>query len=448
MDCKKTLAILAMGLNAHAAALPQVKLPVAALPVAIRGALPLSMGTTTAVGSPAFTLSAGGGIVMNPSVTKSAVSSGLVPSLDGLPVSTPALPSLSLLDVGVPPLPAIPSLSGLSLPTTPDLSGPLPAELSGLPIDGLPNTPLPEDKEALIEEICSLGSVVLKALVGILSKGIRLLPGGLPAVPTIPDVPDLPVPLAVTPPALPVQKRQLPSGALPSLPSSLGGLTDSLGGTTSGLPAVGGLTGSLGGATGVLGEATSALKGLPAIGGHTSSLGGVPGGLPAVGGLTSSLDGATGSSSAASSSGSLGSVPVLGDALGEASVDTATGTLDFVPIVGPVVGGVLDGLLGGNSLPLAPLTGALEALSVVDPGKFGDFGDLTSVSDLQQSASTIPAGDLALIKALPVSPDLSSVLTLVKVISSLPGKVANLKASVSALALQNLGLPIPVPSLP
>lgn len=94
-----------------------------------------------------------------------------------------------------------------------------------------------------------------------------------------------------------------------------------------------------------------------------------------------------------------------------------------------------------------PTFGVLQLLSSINPGKFGPVAGLTSLASLQQAASVIPAGDLAFVKGLPVSPDPSNLITTIMNLAdnllSLPGNVANLKAAVSVLCLKNLGLAVP-----
>ena len=94
-----------------------------------------------------------------------------------------------------------------------------------------------------------------------------------------------------------------------------------------------------------------------------------------------------------------------------------------------------------------PTFGVLQLLSSINPIKFGALADLTNLASLSQAAASIPAGDLAFIKTLPVSPDINNLITTITTLSdnilSLPGNVANLKASVSVLCMRNLGLSVP-----
>jgi uncharacterized membrane protein YeaQ/YmgE (transglycosylase-associated protein family) len=91
--------------------------------------------------------------------------------------------------------------------------------------------------------------------------------------------------------------------------------------------------------------------------------------------------------------------------------------------------------------------GVLQLLSAINPSKFGAIASLTNLATLQQAVSALPAGDLNFIKGLPVSPDPTNLVTTIITLSdnllSLPGNVANLKASVSALCMKNLGLSVP-----
>ena len=114
--------------------------------------------------------------------------------------------------------------------------------------------------------------------------------------------------------------------------------------------------------------------------------------------------------------------------------------------------GVLNGVVPNFlfQLPVVqdsvPTFGVLQLLASINPAKFGALASLTNLASLSQAANSIPAGDLAFIKTLPVSPDLgnlvTTIMTLTDNILSLPGNVANLRAAVSVLCLRNLGLSV------
>lgn len=114
--------------------------------------------------------------------------------------------------------------------------------------------------------------------------------------------------------------------------------------------------------------------------------------------------------------------------------------------------GVLNGVVPNFlfQLPVVqdsvPTFGVLQLLSSINPSKFRDLAGLTTLSALQQAAAAIPAGDLAFIKTLPVSPDptnlITTIMTLADNILSCPGNVANLRATVAVLCMKNLGLAV------
>jgi hypothetical protein len=93
-----------------------------------------------------------------------------------------------------------------------------------------------------------------------------------------------------------------------------------------------------------------------------------------------------------------------------------------------------------------PTFGCLQLLAAINPPKFGVLSDLTNLATLSNAASSISSGDLAFIKTLPLSTDPSNLITTITTLTdnilSLPGNVANLKASVSVLCLKNLGLSV------
>lgn len=93
-----------------------------------------------------------------------------------------------------------------------------------------------------------------------------------------------------------------------------------------------------------------------------------------------------------------------------------------------------------------PTFGVLQLLSSINPTKFGSLAGLTNLASLQQAVSTLPAADLAFIKGLPLPNDptnlITTILNLSDNILGLPGNVANLRASVSALCMRNLGLAV------
>jgi hypothetical protein len=94
-----------------------------------------------------------------------------------------------------------------------------------------------------------------------------------------------------------------------------------------------------------------------------------------------------------------------------------------------------------------PTFSVLQLLASINPAKFRDLGSLTTLPALQQAAGGISAADLAFIKTLPSSPDPSNLITTITSytdnVLTLPGNVANLKASVAALSMKSLGLNVP-----
>ncbi|KAF2653873.1 hypothetical protein K491DRAFT_497779 [Lophiostoma macrostomum CBS 122681] len=94
-----------------------------------------------------------------------------------------------------------------------------------------------------------------------------------------------------------------------------------------------------------------------------------------------------------------------------------------------------------------PTFAVLQLLAAINPGKFKDLGTLMTLPALQQASAGIPASDLAFIKTLPASPDPSNLITTVTSytdnVLTLPGNVANLKASAVALSMKSLGLSVP-----
>lgn len=124
--------------------------------------------------------------------------------------------------------------------------------------------------------------------------------------------------------------------------------------------------------------------------------------------------------------------------------------------LGSVTGNILNVLNGVVpnflfKLPVVqdsvPTFGCLQLLSSINPAKFGSISDLTNLGTLSQAASTISAGDLAFIRTLPVTTDVSNLITTITTLTdnilSLPGNVVNLRAAVSVLCLKNLGLSVP-----
>lgn len=114
---------------------------------------------------------------------------------------------------------------------------------------------------------------------------------------------------------------------------------------------------------------------------------------------------------------------------------------------------VLNGIVPNFVFKLAavhdsvPTFGVIQLLTTINPNKFAGLGDLKDLPALQQAIATISASDLAFLKTLPLPSDPSNLITTITQFADnilvLPGQVQNLKASVAALALRNLGLSVP-----
>lgn len=88
----------------------------------------------------------------------------------------------------------------------------------------------------------------------------------------------------------------------------------------------------------------------------------------------------------------------------------------------------------------------MQLLSSINPSKFKDLGNLTSLAQLSAAASLLSAADLSFLKTLPLPTDPSNMITtimsLADSILSLPGNVSNLPAAAAALSLRHLGLSV------
>ncbi|KAF2189671.1 hypothetical protein K469DRAFT_762219 [Zopfia rhizophila CBS 207.26] len=460
MDMKKAaLSLIALNAHALAAAVPAVpNTRTVTLP------LPVTAVTAVAAGVLGGTFSAATGAVVGNSIK---VNAPPVPKLGALPIPARRLPFTGGL---IPPL-GVPNLrvSQLSLPP---LSGsaPIPNLPGGLP--GLPSVTIPP-----LPLICELDAAMI-------SKGTSLAPG-LPSLPSL-NLSSVPATPMVKKPSTSVSSPYLvssnpvagvagiPPSAAPSLPIP-----------SAALPLPSGTGSPLSVVTGALeGPAGSALNPI------TGALGSVPGMGNAAAPVTNAL-------------GLVGQVaqnllvvgvcfPVSpGPLFEEFQKDPVSLFAPSLPIpalvkrylpeigispdlsflvsnitkniavpggvgVGAVTGGVLDVLNNIVSdflfkLPVVhdpvPTFGALQLLFSINLYKFKDLESLASLPALQSAVSSIPADDLAFIKNLRASQDLTNFITTIMTLTdnllTLPRNVANLMASVAALSLKNLGLAVP-----